>query len=81
MCDRVWVSDKKNNIMLINTTGDTLHNGEALCINIIKDCGQHTVNWEDELIFINGKYTINTLSKKLKKVSNFIKVTDKTLLP
>lgn len=67
--------------MLINTTGDTLHNGEALCINIIKDCGQHTVNWEDELISINGKYTINTLSKKLKKVSNFIKVTDKTLLP
>lgn len=64
----------------MNIIGDILYNGEVLCINIIKDCGQYIVNWEDELIFINRKYIINILFKKLKKVINFIKVIDKIFL-
>lgn len=67
--------------MLMNTTGDTLHSREALCNDFVKGYGLHTVNREGELIFIDGKNTINKLSKKLKKVTTFIKLKDKTLLP
>lgn len=79
--DRVWVSDRKNNIMLINATGDTLHNREDLCSSFFKGYGLHTVNKEGELIYIDRKYNINKLSTNLKTVATFIELTDETLLP
>lgn len=79
--DRVWVSDRKNNIMLTSTTGDTLHNREDLCSGFFKGYGLHTVNTDGELIYIDGEYNINKLSRNLKTATTFIKSTDKTLLP
>ncbi|XP_019930323.3 uncharacterized protein [Magallana gigas] len=76
--DRVWVGNDRNNIILTNTTGDTLHHVEDLCHG---GFGLHTVNSESELIYIDRNYNINKLSKDMKTTTTFIKKTDSTWLP
>nr|XP_034331027.1 uncharacterized protein LOC105337770 [Crassostrea gigas] len=78
--DQVWVSDYKNNIILTNTTGDTLHH--------VKDSfsgsfnyGIHTVNSESKLIYIDKNYNINKLSKDMKTTTTFIERTDSAWKP
>lgn len=56
--DRVWVSDRKNKMMLTNIAGDILHNRGDLCSSFFKGYGLHTVNKEGDLIFVDGKYNI-----------------------
>lgn len=74
--DHVWVSDRKN-LILTNTTGDTLKHVEHLCSELeklyIDLCGElHTVNSESELIYIDRKYNINKLSNDIKTTTTFI---------
>uniref|UniRef100_K1R170 Tripartite motif-containing protein 3 n=1 Tax=Magallana gigas TaxID=29159 RepID=K1R170_MAGGI len=71
--DRVWVSDG-NNLMLTDTTGAPLHRVE----DSWSGNGLHTVNSESELIYINGDYNINKLSKDIKTTTTFIERTDAT---
>eukprot|EP00105_Crassostrea_gigas_P043478 XP_019927626.1 PREDICTED: uncharacterized protein LOC105339862 isoform X2 [Crassostrea gigas] len=76
--DRAWVSDHKNNLILTNTTGVTLHYVMDLCSS---SYGSHTVNSENELIYINRKFNINKLLKDMKTTTTIIKRTDLTSIP
>lgn len=76
--DRAWVNDHKNNLILTNTTGVTLHYVMDLCSSLY---GPHTVNSESELIYINRKFNINKLSKDRKTTTTIIDRTDFTSIP
>nr|XP_034309228.1 uncharacterized protein LOC105339862 isoform X2 [Crassostrea gigas] len=76
--DRAWVNDHKNNLILTNTTGVTLHYVMDLCSSVY---GSHTVNSESELIYINRKFNINKLLKDRKTTTTIIKRTDFTSIP
>ncbi|XP_065931750.1 uncharacterized protein [Magallana gigas] len=75
--DRVWVSDDWNNLILTDTTGVPLHHVEDSC----SSDGLHTVNSENELIYINRNYNINKLSKDMKTTTTFIERADSTWEP
>lgn len=77
--DRVWVSDNKANLILINTTGDTLHCLKDLCS--ICFSGSHSVNNDNELIYIDRNYNIQKLSKNMNTSTTFIEGTDSTWRP
>eukprot|EP00105_Crassostrea_gigas_P039435 XP_019923583.1 PREDICTED: uncharacterized protein LOC105330123 [Crassostrea gigas] len=79
--DRVWVSDRENNLMLTDTTGVPLHRVEDSCRGLYRGNGLHTVNSESELIYIDRKYNINKLSKDMKTTTTFIERTDSTWEP
>nr|XP_022295097.1 uncharacterized protein LOC111105224 [Crassostrea virginica] len=71
--DRIWVSDDKNKLFLTDTaTGNIIH-----CVT--DSCGFcygfHTVNSEDELIYIDKNGRINKISKDLQTTTEFIKRT------
>nr|XP_034310410.1 uncharacterized protein LOC105324563 isoform X1 [Crassostrea gigas]XP_034310411.1 uncharacterized protein LOC105324563 isoform X1 [Crassostrea gigas]XP_034310412.1 uncharacterized protein LOC105324563 isoform X1 [Crassostrea gigas]XP_034310413.1 uncharacterized protein LOC105324563 isoform X1 [Crassostrea gigas]XP_034310414.1 uncharacterized protein LOC105324563 isoform X1 [Crassostrea gigas]XP_034310415.1 uncharacterized protein LOC105324563 isoform X1 [Crassostrea gigas]XP_034310416.1 un len=78
--DRVWVSDDRNNLILTDTTGVTLHCVEDLCSDLY-GTGLHTVNSESELIYIDRNYNIKKLSKDMKTTTIFIERTDCTWEP
>lgn len=67
--DHIWISDNKNNLNLTNATGETLHHLDDL----LSGFGVHTVNGENELIYINKNRKISKLSKKMKTSTTFIK--------
>ncbi|XP_065927692.1 uncharacterized protein [Magallana gigas] len=80
--DQVWVSEYKNNLTLTNTAGETLHH--------LKDCrsfhfdsgnGKHTVNSENELLYIDMDNNISKLLKDMKTTTTFIERTDSTWKP
>ncbi|XP_052693745.1 uncharacterized protein LOC128172016 [Crassostrea angulata] len=79
--DRVWVSDRENNLMLTDTTGVPLHRVEDSLSGLYVYRGLHTVNSESELIYIDRNYNINKLSKDMKTTTTFIKRTDTTWVP
>lgn len=73
----VWISDG-GNIVLANTSGASLHH--------ISDSGgfltgNHTVNTELELIYIDMNYNIKKLSRNLKTMTTIIKNMDSTWTP
>lgn len=74
----VWVSDDRNNLILINTKGVTLQYVMDLCSRF--HGGIHTVNSEGELIYIDLNYDIKTLSQDMK-TTKFIKKTNSTWKP
>lgn len=75
--DQAWVSDNKSNTILTNTTGNTLN-----YLNDIKSgFGVHTVNSENELIYIDSNNIIKKLSKDMKNTIIFIDSIDSTLKP
>uniref|UniRef100_K1QFD7 Tripartite motif-containing protein 2 n=1 Tax=Magallana gigas TaxID=29159 RepID=K1QFD7_MAGGI len=76
--DRVWVSDRQHNLILANTSGDTLHRVEDPRGDLY---GLHTVNNESELIYIDEDYNINKLSKDMKTTTTFIEKTYSTWEP
>ncbi|XP_062592783.1 uncharacterized protein LOC134254257 [Saccostrea cucullata] len=71
--DKVWVSDK-DNIVLINTEGDTLYSLKGLNVSGLKCV--HTVNVTGELIYIDCYGNINTLSKDNKTQFTLIEKTE-----
>ncbi|XP_065929523.1 uncharacterized protein [Magallana gigas] len=75
--DLVWVSDNICNLILTDTTGVPLHRVKGSC----SDGGFHTVNSENELIYIDRNYNINKLSKDMKTTTTFIERTDSTWRP
>lgn len=75
--DRVWISYGRN-IVLANTSGATLH--------YISDSGgyltgNHTVNAEQELIYVDINYNVKKLSKDMKTITTLIKTLDSTWTP
>lgn len=75
--DQAWVSDNKSNTILTNTAGNTLN-----YLNDIKSgFGVHTVNSENELIYIDSNNIIKKLSKDMKNTIIFIDTIDSTLKP
>lgn len=79
--NRIWVSDE-DNLILKNTTGDTLHH----IPDILKEKtsgfqGLHTVNIDDDLIYINVDYNIIKLSKDMNTVSFIVRTTDSSWKP
>lgn len=75
--DRVWISDG-GNIVLTNTSGATLHH--------ISDSGGittgiHTVNTEQELIYIDTNYNVKKLSRDMKTMTTIIKNMDSAWTP
>lgn len=74
--DRVWISHK-NNLVLTNATGDTLHQRNDLCIGN----GVHTGNNECELIYIDKDFNINKLSIDMKTPAKFLKTQNSTWRP
>lgn len=47
--DRIWLSDDINNLILTNTSGDTLHRRK----DIYSGDGLHDVNSDNDLIYID----------------------------
>uniref|UniRef100_K1PGT2 Brain tumor protein n=1 Tax=Magallana gigas TaxID=29159 RepID=K1PGT2_MAGGI len=74
--DRVWIS-YRDHLMLINTKGDTLYSLNKL--SNYSD-GFHTVNKENELIFI-GNGCITKLSRDMKTATTFIETKDSPWRP
>lgn len=75
--DRVWVSDDKNNLILTNTEGERIHQLKG----VYKGYGIHTVNSENELIYIDKNGYIIKLSKDMKIIKPFIIHKDSTWSP
>lgn len=75
--DRVWVGDY-DNLVLISNTGDSLHHFKDLHICDYSYFAVHTVNSENEVIYIDKYFNINKLSKDMKTTTLFIKTTDST---
>lgn len=80
--NRFWVSDDKNNLILSNSAGNTLHHLDGLIrTDVSTKYGSHTVNNEGELIYMNAKFNIDKLSKDMKTITPFIEITDSTWKP
>lgn len=63
--DKVWVSDDENNLILTNTEGEILHHlNDIYCDSF--SCGLHTVNSENEFIYIERDHDIKILSTNLR---------------
>lgn len=67
--DRLWVSDVCQSIILTNTAGFILHCVADLCCD---SYGAHTLNSEDELIYIDRNYNIKKLSKDIETTTTFL---------
>lgn len=78
--NRVWVSERQQNLIMTNTKGDFLYQRKDLC-NSINSVGLHTLNGEGDLIYIDNKYNINKLSKYMIRSTPFIQTTDSTWTP
>nr|XP_034332754.1 uncharacterized protein LOC117691245 [Crassostrea gigas] len=78
--DGVCVSDSSNNIILTNTTGVVLIL-EELCSSLFGDGGIHTVNSENELIYIDKEFDINKLSKDMKTTTMLMERTESLWRP
>lgn len=76
---RLWVRDNQTNLILINTTGDTLCFLKDFFRNPFS--GSHSVNNESELIYIDSNYHIKTLSKDMITTTTLIERTDLTWKP
>lgn len=66
--DKVWVSDTRNNLILKNTAGGTLHH----IMDLYNGDGVHTVNSMSELIYIDREHGIKKLSKDRKTLTTLI---------
>lgn len=77
--DVVWVSDNKNNLILTNTTCDTIYHLKDLCKDLCS--GLHTVNREGELFYIDRNYTIKKMSIDLETTTACIMKTDSKWKP
>lgn len=67
--DCFWASDTNTKCMLTNTTGDILNHLTDFRSGLY---GFHTVNSEDEVIYIARNYNINRLSKDMKTTTIYI---------
>lgn len=71
----VWASDHRNNLILTNTSGDSLHHLTELCIGYD---GSHAVTNKGELIYIDKSFNIIKLSNDIKNTTEIISNTDYT---
>lgn len=69
----VWASDHNHNLVLTNTTGDTLHHLTDLCSSTD---GSHSVTNKGKLIYIDTSFNINKLSNDMKTNTKLIKHMD-----
>lgn len=67
-----WASYIDNNIILSNTTGDTLYHLLDTPSDLLSGYGAHTVNSSNELIYIDKEYNIKKLSMDLKTTTTFL---------
>lgn len=72
---KIWVSDD-NNIVLVNETGETLHQIKDQIKEYNGSYGLHTLNSDGELMYVTKDDTILKLSKDLKTSTIFIENTD-----
>lgn len=63
--DKVWVSDDENNLILTNTKGEILRHLNDIYSDSFS-CGLHTVNCENEFIYIERNHDIKILSTNLR---------------
>lgn len=77
--DKVWVSGDGRNIILTNTTGESIHCQNDLG-NFTHSSGLHTVNSEDELFYIDRNNNIKKLSNDMKTLETFFERPDLTWL-
>lgn len=75
--NRFWVSDRQNNLILKNTSGDSLHHLKDSC----SENGSHTTNSQSELIYISRNHYINKLSNNLKTTTTILVPIDSVLRP
>nr|XP_022302853.1 uncharacterized protein LOC111110585 isoform X3 [Crassostrea virginica] len=79
--DRAWVSDD-DNLILIDTAlgvGDTLHSRNDSLHEAV--CGKHTVNYENELLYIDKNENIIKLCSDTKTTTIILKHTYSTKKP
>lgn len=76
--DLVWVSDQ-NNIILTNKKGVNLHHLSDTYSRLILT--SHTVNSENELIYIDKNFKINKLSRDMKSSTLFAETKGSKRLP
>lgn len=74
--DQFWISDRKCNLTLTNKMGDILCELTGVCSGV----GFHTVNDENELLYIDTRNNINKLSTDLKGPTIFIQTRDSTFV-
>lgn len=80
--DRIWLSDDKNNLILKNTSGDTLHRRKDIYSgHLYSGDGIHDVNSDNDLIYIDRENNINKLSSDMKTKTQLIKRTYITWIP
>lgn len=72
--DQFWISDRKCNLSLTNKKGDILCELTDVCCGV----GFHTVNDENELLYIDTRNNIKKLSTDLKAPTIFMQTSDRT---
>lgn len=73
--NRIWISDR-NNLLLLNSDCAILQHRSDQSLST----GSHTTTNENDLIYIDNKYSINKISKDLKTTS-FLEVIDSLWKP
>lgn len=71
--NNVWVSDISNNLIFTNTKCENIHHVNH--INIGRGHGIHTVNSDNELIYIDNANNIKKLSSDTKTTTTFVEAT------
>lgn len=72
--DQFWISDRKCNLSLTNKKGDILCELTDVCCGV----GFHTVNGENELLYIDTRNNIKKVSTDLKAPTIFVQTSDRT---
>lgn len=79
--DKIWISDKENNLLLTNTVGDALYYVEDFHdISYLRQ-GLHTVNNQGELFYVDKFNDINKLSYDMETITTFIGKTEESWSP
>lgn len=78
--DQFWVNGNEKNLILTNTKGDKLNQLQDVCADDIA-AGVHTVDFANNLIYIDKDYNLNKLSTNMKTPTIFFKSISSTWKP
>lgn len=78
--DQIWVNDNENILILTNTKDEKLNHLQDVCDDDFF-AGVHTVDFANNLIYINTDYNLNKLSTNMKRPTAFLKSRSSTWKP
>lgn len=78
--DQIWVNDNENILILTNTKDEKLNHLQDVCDDDFF-AGVHTVDFANNLIYINTDYNLKKLSTNMKRPTTFLKSRSSTWKP